>query len=55
MTKTKFLNPAYHLEKSLTARVKNTKYLLQRNGSSRNANGQVRENAYENKMRQIKW
>ena len=51
MTKTKFRNPAYHLEKTLTARAKNTKCLLQRNGSSRNADSQVRENAYENKIR----
>ena len=29
--------------------------MLQRNESSKNANSQVRENAYENKMRQIKW
>ena len=51
--KTKFRNPAYHLEKSLTARFKNTNCLLQRNESSNNTNSQVQENAYENKMRQI--
>ena len=35
ITKTKFHNPAYHLKESLTARVKNTKYLLEMNGTGK--------------------
>ena len=35
ITKTKFQNPAYHLEKSLNTRVKNTKCLLEINGTSK--------------------
>ena len=35
ITKTKFQNPAYHLEKSLTARVKNTKCLLGIDGTNK--------------------
>ena len=34
ITKTKFQNSAYHLEKSLTTRVKNTKFLLEINGTN---------------------
>ena len=35
ITKTKFQNPGYHLEKRLTARVKNTKCLLEIDGTSK--------------------
>ena len=35
ITKTKFQNPAYHLKESLTARVKNTKCLLEINGAGK--------------------
>ena len=53
ITKTKFQSPTYHLEKGLTARVKNTKCLLEIDGTSKMLIF-VRENTYENKMRQVK-
>ena len=39
MTDTKFQNPSYQLDKTFTARVKNTKYLWQRNGMNKMLKG----------------